>query len=356
MSNPERPRDVGTVRRYKTDFRVILEIIGPDKLAKEITRDECRAVRDKVVQLPLRAKSLYPEKSIDEIIEIANRKSLERIAPKTAQSYTTSLSALLGFAEREDYVFKNHAKRLIIHDPVRQEDKREPFSVEQLTTIFNAPIYTGCKDDERGYARPGDNFPRRARFWVPLLALWTGMRLGECCQLHCKDIQEIDGVMCLMIRPSNNVGDDKEEEADRKRVKTDAGIRYVPVHPMLKQIGFLKFSEERKLTGDIRLFPELTLSKQKKILSENFSKWFTRFSTGLGTRTKKHKFHSLRHNYRDALRDAEVPLEISQALGGWSDGKRGEDHRYGKGYKPTTLTKWIAKIDYSGLDLSHLYL
>ncbi|MCA3704992.1 hypothetical protein [Phenylobacterium sp.] len=49
-------------------------------------------------------------------------------------------------------------------DPVWRRDKRLPFSNEQLRSIFNAPLYTGCTDDWLGFAQPGPERPRRGRF------------------------------------------------------------------------------------------------------------------------------------------------------------------------------------------------
>ncbi len=67
-------------------------------------------------------------------------------------------------------------------------------ALRQLQAIFNASFYTGCQDDEAGYAKPGPNVIRRGRFWVLLLSLWTAMRLGECCQLRVDDVTKLDGV------------------------------------------------------------------------------------------------------------------------------------------------------------------
>ena len=47
---------------------------------------------------------------------------------------------------------------------VWRRDKRLPFSNEQLRSIFNAPLYTGCTDDWHGFAQPGPEHPRRGRF------------------------------------------------------------------------------------------------------------------------------------------------------------------------------------------------
>jgi hypothetical protein len=43
---------------------------------------------------------------------------------------------------------------LRIPDEVAKRDKRNPFSPEQLRAIFNAPLYRGCLDGERGDLPP----------------------------------------------------------------------------------------------------------------------------------------------------------------------------------------------------------
>lgn len=67
-------------------------------------------------------------------------------------------------------------------------------------------------------------------------------------------------------------------------------------------------------------------------------------------------FHSFRHNYRDALREAEIGLERVRALGGWRRDSDGEEAIYGKGLKAATLYREIEKVRYAGLDLIHLYV
>lgn len=67
-------------------------------------------------------------------------------------------------------------------------------------------------------------------------------------------------------------------------------------------------------------------------------------------------FHSFRHNYRDALREAEIGLERVRALGGWRRDSDGEEAIYGKGLKAATLYREIGKVRYAGLCLKHLYI
>ena len=87
--------------------------------------------------------------------------------------------------------------------------------------------------------------------------------------------------------------------------------------------------------------------------SDPFSKWFRRFLMNAGAARKGTSFHSFRHCFRDALREANAPLERVRAIGGWAD-TGGSEAIYGKGFTPSTLAKEVAKVKYKGLDLSHL--
>jgi integrase len=237
----------------------------------------------------------------------------------------------------EEYMDRNPATKLQVAVETRKKDRWSPFSTKQLKTIFNAPLYTGCKDDEAGYDVPGPNRPRRGRFWVPLLALFTGMRLNVCCQLDVADVAKLDGVWVIYIR------EDSESGADDKRVKSDAGQRFVPVHPELVRIGFHKYVQERKKAGDAKLFPELPRGKNG-YYSDPFGKWFGRFLKKAGAKAPRTSFHSFRHSYRDALREAGISPERVRALGGWAGGSGGAEEIYGGGFKASTLAKEIRKL------------
>lgn len=206
---------------------------------------------------------------------------------------------------------RNPAKGLSVHDPVPAGKKRDAFPQDALPKLFQLPLYTGCKDDGAGYDTPGPNHPRRGRFWVPLLALFHGLRLGEACQLHVADVREMEGVHVLLL--TDDMPSDMDE-ADRKRIKTEAGIRYVPLHPEIVKIGFLSFVAEARKANRTRLFPEQ--AKDSHGYFSPFSKWFGRFLDKAGVKTRKITFHSFRHSYRDALRRASVPRDVAQALGG----------------------------------------
>ena len=64
------------------------------------------------------------------------------------------------------------------------------------------------------------------------------------------------------------------------------------------------------------------------------------------------KFHSLRHNVEDALRNADVRKEVRDAIQG--HGENGVSREYGSGYYVKTLNEAVQKIEYDGLKAAQL--
>src|SRR5436309_2696517 len=166
------------------------------------------------------------------------------------------------------------------------------------------------------------------------------MRLGEIVQLRADDIERIDGVDVIQVR--------KDEKSD-KRLKTAASERLVPIHSELKKIGFMAYAQTQRRKGDTRLFPELPKSKNG-YYSNPFQKWFSRFLKKAGLKTPTTSFHSFRHRFRDALREAGIASEIVQSLGGWAPSRNAEAN-YGSGYRARILACELDKVTYPDLDL-----
>src|SRR5206468_1773502 len=138
-----------------------------------------------------------------------------------------------------------------------------------------------------------------------------------------------------------------------KRVKTKAAVRVVPIHPELVRIGLLDHAAKIKEAGHARLFPDLPKAATG-YYSDVLQKRFSRFLHRIGAAQDRTSFHSFRHSFRDALREADISTERVRALGGWA-GNGGEEEVYGGGFKAATLAAEIAKVCFPGLDLTHLY-
>lgn len=353
MRDPTRDWSPRTRLAYETTRRVVVEVLGEDTPVRSITRARCRELIETLRWLPRNARKLYPDLDATEVAAKSKKAARDDlISPSNINSYLNKLGGVFNWAVKEELMDRNPAVGLRVPDATLRRDKRLPFSKSQLRAIFNAPLYTGCRDDGHGYAVPGDHRPRNARFWIPLIALFCGLRLNEACQLDVADVRLVDGVACLAITEAS------QADGTDKRLKTASSARLVPVHPQLLALGFMEFVGKRRRAREIKLFAEVGLGATG-YRSTTFSAWFTRFSGKAGVRSKKTCFHSFRHTFRDALREARVERDIALALGGWSvPGGSGSSasvsDAYGSGYAMARLFEAISRVRYPDLDLSHL--
>jgi len=322
MNDPARNRSKKTVMTYQSVYNVLMDIFGTDKPIADITREDCRRFMDVVRHLPANAKKKFPKKTLVEISTIAREKKMKPMAPLTINKYVNKLSAMFNWAVEEELLDHNPAVGLKVADPVHAQDKRLPFSDYQLVKIF-----TVLKDKSG------------AEFWVPHIGLYNGLRLNEICQLNVEDIVMRDKVWCFNITRETDRG------VDDKVLKTKSSERVVPIHPQLMELGFMRYLKqfERKPRG--KLFPDIRAGPTG-YRSDQFSKWFARFLKSIDADADRTSFHSFRHNFRDALREAGVRHEIAMLLGGWSD--RSNSHAsqafYGKGYHMNTVLNELNKI------------
>ena len=140
----------------------------------------------------------------------------------------------------------------------RKGKKRHPWTIDELNRMFTAPIYTGCRS-ERHWQQPGNVVLRQsAKYWVPLIALFSGMRLGEIIQLQVADVKRLDGIDYFDVTPvaidlTDDEADDEEEE---KSLKTASSRRGIAIHQTLFELGFGDFLDFRRASGEKRLFPD----------------------------------------------------------------------------------------------------
>ena len=350
IADPKHSWSKRTAIAHATTRKWVVEAFGEQTALTGITREACRDFVELLRNMPAHADKRFPNLSIREAVDAAKVKGEKRlINAANVNAYINRFGGVMNWSMNEGYIDRNPLKGLKLTDPVKKRDKRRPFSTEQLTRIFGAPLYTGCQDDERGYASPGHQRPRRGRFWLPLLALFGGFRANECAQLEVCDIQRIDDVPCFRI------AEGKSETGDEKRLKTTASDRVVPIHNELISFGFLAFVESQRVHGETDLFPELPLG-HLGYRSTGLSRWFARFLISSDAAAPLTCFHSFRHNFRDALREAKVDRDIALLLGGWTTDGKGTAvaDSYGSGYRASTLAEALNAVRYPALDLSHL--
>ncbi len=286
---------------YDSTFRLFTESAG-EKPIGSYGRDDVRRFKEMLMTRPINA---------------GRGSSTRTLAPKTVNKHLLSLASFFNWSETNGYTEKNPAKGLRLDDPRRPDEQRKAFSKAQLKTLFE---------------RPQEGPPSHR--WVPLVALFSGMRLGEILQLSPADITEQDGVMVFRVMAD-----------DGKRLKTAAASRLVPVHPELERIGFLRFVETMKGS---HLWPDYTNATGV----DRYSKMFGRLLTRLGVKDTGLSFHSFRHTLTNSLKQAGVPEPIIAEIIGHANHSI-TTGRYGKVYEPKVLAEAIRKADF-GLTLEPL--
>ncbi len=342
--------------------KVIQELLGVGRDMRSITSDDLQNAANNLAYIPYSYGHDHNKKSIFEHIKIGKRNPENCITQKTLDEYVGCIKTIFAEALRKGDIQENIVEAVdwpVSHNQTPTK-KYAPFSIEQLNAIFHAPLYTGCIDDGRNYNKTGDNHPRRIRFWLPLIALFTGARINEICQLHTDDIQEKNGISFISIN-----------EEEEKHVKTKAGIRQVPIHNELIKIGFLDYVAGIRAKGETLLFPEVMESLTKGERAENaspsapLSKWFNHFIESVNACveqpelkfTPEHVFHSFRHTVRTEFRRNRAPEDDVCRICGWEDGSKGKtlaDH-YGESVLENLQETVNSGLKYDGLDLSHLY-
>lgn len=332
LANPNKLRTDKTKKSIRGYLGVVFQILGDETPVDEIAEEDCERVRDLIAKLPPHFMKLpdADKHTIDELAAFAERKGMATLSPTGVNNYLRWLLTFLAWCHRKgkmDRMPTAYAE-IKVADPVRKEDKRAAFSDDQLNVIFRSRVY---QDQERD----------SSLFWVPLIALWNGMRSNEICQLDVADIKLEENVWGFDVTHISTTGDDD------KSVKTSSSIRFVPMHPRLIEFGLLDFHGAQP--KDAKLFRDITRGVDG-YYSTNFSKKVNRYLRYIGAHGPKHKFHSFRHNFRDALRKGRVDREIGKALGGWTGGNTDAFDIYGNGYDVVLLRDEIIRVDYSQVD------
>lgn len=121
---------------------------------------------------------------------------------------------------------------------------------------------------------------------------------------------------------------------------------------MLLEAGFLGYVTKLRERGELQVFPELTVDS-RGYHSRKITRWFSAFLASCGVDGDRKSFHSFRHTWRDAAREARLPEEVVKVMGGWA--RSDTASRYGSGYSLRFLCKELAKVEFTGLDISHVF-
>jgi integrase len=282
---------------------------GGDTRTGDITRRQALDFREALRRLPARnGKGVYAGLSPRQAIALADdiraqlaageavvrvgRRAIradqaealaEPLSFKTANTVLTFFTGFGRWAEANERAawFAGHRSpftallypKQTIRKHTDSEDAPRPFPDELLRLLFTAPVWTGrdpFADTKEGPARPRD-----AKFWLPLIGLFSAMRLSEIAQLRVIDIRTERGVRVFAVLNTAETS-----------TKTANSVRLVPIHDELIRLGLLDRVADLTRRGERRLFPEITpRASAGDDFGATFSRLFSRYRAALAART-----------------------------------------------------------------------
>ncbi|WP_428570033.1 MAG: hypothetical protein ACP59X_10335 [Solidesulfovibrio sp. DCME] len=291
-----------TLAEYEKFFQLFVDITGDVDISM-VDKSDIRKFREVLLKWPKNKNKIkrFRDKTIDEIINMDIPEE-DSITEKTRRNYICALMSYWSYAEKMGYAEDNPIKGFGVKiSAIKVNKKIRPFDSIELNKIFSSSAY----DDTNEYAY---------RYWLPVIGLFSGMRVNEICQLYLTDIKEVEGVWVF------DVNDDLD-----KQIKNEASRRLVPVHPFLiNQLDILGYVDKLTRLRSVRLFPELKVLEKTGKYNHVASQWFGRLKTKLGFRDEiinsrniskiVVNFHSFRKNFGDYCKQNKVELSLDEHM------------------------------------------
>lgn len=270
--------DESYLKTKKQCLETIFEIIDK-QYVEQITFDDCRKISKLIYCVPKKWKAKYPNRKLQDLL-LEGRDKSEVLSAASVVKYICHFQDLLRYCRRQGLI--NADMSDIFDKPNIDKNKNvwQPFDTEDLIKIFNPKTYFKREKNK-------DNH----KFWIPLIALYSGMRLNEICQLKTNDIKSEKNIDYIQIT----------DEGEDQSVKNYASARRVPIHPFLKQLGLMEQINFVRKQKQERLFYSLTYTEKSKyagIMSNAFRYYMDK---RIGITDKKKVFHSFRHLARVTL-------------------------------------------------------
>lgn len=305
------PPSEQTIKSYEVSAKLLVEIIG-DKPLHKLSHNDRNRFDETIIKIPKNRQKM-PETRSRSIAEIIQIPGLTLMSPSTVKDEGLRANLFL------DWVFHHEGRdvpfTLLERFKVAKADvqARRLFSDDELRLVFD-PSKLGVDRRAAPY-----------KFWVPLIALHTGARQDEICQLGLLDIKTIDGIECFIITPTLDPDELAMQRTLDKHVKSDSGKRIVPFHSKLMELGLPDYVRVLRDSGHEMLFPDLAHAELK--YGALVSKWFGRYCDKLGLSDPSLAFHCFRHQVITLMTKSGVQRELRKVICGHAgDGEKHETH------------------------------
>lgn len=275
------------------------------------------------------------------------------VSAETVQSYVSPISSALEYAISHNWIDgPNPAASLKIESfTTKQRNANTPdkqrFHDYQLIELFSHPWFSGCQSLKRSN-QPGKLLLNDSRFWVPIVALYTGARAAELGGLKITDIK-FQPVPHFIIQANEYRGVKSGEK------------RLVPLLDALQNLGFVDYFKKMEKSGADRVFPDW-IANRTEIAGQEVWQWangniiraFNRslvqklFPIASNETRSPLSFHSLRGSFKKLMYETNQIVLADQVIGHKMEKL---NQRYLGTFDIVELYDAFHEIDYSFLNI-----
>ena len=283
------------LKTKKQCLDTIFELIDKQYI-EQITFEDCKKINKLIYLVPKKWKENHPNKRLLDVLLPEDGDISKAISASSVCKYITIFQEFLKFCRQQRLINSDLSDILLKPQVDKNKNVWAPFESDELQKIFNPKTYFKRKRDQ-------DNH----KFWIPLISLYSGMRLNEICQIRLNDIKNEKNIDYIEIT----------DNGENQSVKNYASTRRVPIHPILKELGIMEQIQYAKKQKQDRLFYSLTYTPKNKYAGSMSNAFRYYMDKVVKINNPKKVFHSFRHTARGIYLNNNVSEEIVNILCGW---------------------------------------
>jgi integrase len=286
--NPDDDNASRYEERLETSFASFLDVVG-DKPLSYYLPIHMQDFATFLARVPLNRKkvAIFRDLTLKQAVEKNAKLPLDQRKPCLAETTVTSyISEVKNIWSRVAAGVPGlrdmGAYRVTMPKDTAAAIDRKPISVPSLN------IWLRDSATEKSMKKPH-------RAWLPLAGLLTGMRLSELVYLQRSDIVDFEGFEIIDLTTPLIIDGQKVE----RPTKTGTSKRYVALHPLLHECGFVDYVKSVKSTNGF-VFAHFHATEDPPLAAgKQMINWMKTLKIHVH---QKQVFHSLRHNAKDWFR------------------------------------------------------
>lgn len=177
-----------TLRTQKAQtgtFRVAIEILG-DIPIDQFDKNMARKYKANLLKYRKNRTKIAPidEMAFEDIL--SSELEYQKISSSTAKGQSSKFKSFIRWCDEHGYIDSNPIINIKSKRNQSVMEDKLPWTESEVNELFSSEIFT-----RHEMLHPYN-------FWLPLIALHTGARLEEICQLKTEDIEDFEGMIALI--------------------------------------------------------------------------------------------------------------------------------------------------------------